>query len=120
MGPLPFLSQISVGLHGDTTHSLLPRLLMLLINLSFAAKPTVPSSKALMEKNKTNLAYCQNEPQRVDYSLILLQKGMFVGARDPGSCDRLCRLFPASILTLIWKVPCGKRKMTGDLTSFSA
>ena len=40
----------------------------------FAAKPTVPSSKVLVEENKTNLAYCQNEPQRVDYSLILLQK----------------------------------------------
>ena len=36
----------------------------------FAAKPTVHSSKVLAEENKTNLAYRQKEPQRVDsYSI---------------------------------------------------
>ena len=40
----------------------------------FAAKPTVHSSEVLVEENKTNLAYRRNGLQRVDYSLILLQK----------------------------------------------
>ena len=105
-------SQISAGLYGDMTPSLLAKLSVLLINLSLLSNQLFTPLRSSWRKTKQIQRIVEMDSKELTILSFYRRRKMFVRAHDPGSFDRLCRLFLASILTLIWKIPCGKRKMT--------